>query len=189
MYGAAQAKSSSNQVSAAWWLPRHGESRQVERPALDDAQEYVQPGEALVVWRLNHPGRRLPHLIATAASHERQRGVAALANSAMHWQGCCSRRCIADRRLSGGSDGDRLREIDATAPPLVPILYSERMVGSLQRRGTGRYAPGNSRCRIPEECWPDIVERAQHESLRSIAGDFGASHETIRTVLKLARRE
>ena len=84
----------------------------------------------------------------------------------------------------GGSDGDRLREIDAVSPPLVPFLYPDAVHRSLLRRGAGRYARGAKPPRIPRERWPEVAARAQGESLRSIARDFAVSHETIRAVLR-----
>ena|SRR5215203_3483106 len=89
-------------------------------------------------------------------------------------------------RLSGASDGDRLREIDVVALPLVPFLYDERVLRSRQRRGAGRYAPGTKPLRIPEDRWPEVVTRTKREGLRSIARDFGVSHETVRAVLRVA---
>ena len=35
---------------------------------------------------------------------------------------------------------------------------------------------------IDPALWPEIVERARHESLRSLATEYGVSHETIRTI-------
>ena len=81
-----------------------------------------------------------------------------------------------------------MREIDAVAPPLVPFLYPERLLRARQRSGAGRYATGTKPGRIPEDRWPELVARAQGESLRSIARDFGVSHETVRAVLRNATR-
>ena len=44
-----------------------------------------------------------------------------------------------------------MREIDAVTAPLVPFLYPVRGLGSGERRGMGRYAPGAKPTRIPEE--------------------------------------
>ena len=88
------------------------------------------------------------------------------------------------RRLSGGSDGSRLREIDVVAPPLVPFLYPERILHSRQRRGLGRYAAGAKRPRIPREHWPDVATRAKREGLRAVARQFGVSHETVRSMVR-----
>lgn len=96
-------------------------------------------------------------------------------------------RCVLERPVGfGGSDGDRLREIDAISPPLVPILYPARALQSRKRGGTGRYAGGSKPRRIPEERWTEVVERARSEGLRSIARDFGVSHETVRAGLRVA---
>jgi hypothetical protein len=86
----------------------------------------------------------------------------------------------------GGSDGDRLREIDAVVSPLVPFLFPERLLRSCGRRGTGRYAVGTKPHRIPKDRWPEVVARANGEGLRSIARDFGVSHETVRAILRVA---
>ena len=91
-------------------------------------------------------------------------------------------------RLSGGRDGDRLRAIDAVAPPLVPFLYPERVLRTRRRGGGGRYALGAKPPRIPRERWPEVVARAECEGLRSIARGFGVSHETVRAVIRSATR-
>ncbi len=79
-----------------------------------------------------------------------------------------------------------MREIDAVAPPLVPFLHPDSVHRSRLRRGAGRYAVGAKPPRIPRERWPEVVARAQGESLRSIARGFGVSHETVRAVLRSA---
>jgi hypothetical protein len=87
-----------------------------------------------------------------------------------------------------GFEWDRLHEIDAVAPPLVPFLYPDSVQRMRLRRGTRRYAFGVKPPRIPRERWPEVVKRARCESLRSIARDFGVSHETVRAVLQSANR-
>ncbi len=89
-------------------------------------------------------------------------------------------------RLSGGSDGDRLREIDVVSPPLVPFLYLDRVLRARRRSVNGRYAAGTKGPRIPKERWPEVAARAQREGLRAVARDFGVSHETVRVVLREA---
>ncbi|MDP9364143.1 MAG: recombinase family protein [Chloroflexota bacterium] len=89
-----------------------------------------------------------------------------------------------DSTLAGGSDGDRLREIDAVPPPLVPFLYPERVLRARRRHGAGRYAAGTKRHTIPEERWPEVAARAEREGLRSVARDLGVSHETVRSVVQ-----
>jgi DNA invertase Pin-like site-specific DNA recombinase/DNA-binding CsgD family transcriptional regulator len=92
----------------------------------------------------------------------------------------------ASESCKGGSDGDRLHEMDAFESPLVPILYPEYMLRSRNRRGAGRYAAGTRHCRISEEQLSELVTRAKSESLRSIARDLGVSHETVRAALRTA---
>jgi DNA invertase Pin-like site-specific DNA recombinase len=41
-----------------------------ERKGLDEALQYVRPGDTLVVWRLDRLGRSLPHLITTMTALE-----------------------------------------------------------------------------------------------------------------------
>jgi DNA invertase Pin-like site-specific DNA recombinase len=46
---------------------------QTERPGLDEALDFLRPGDTLVVWRLDRLGRSLRHLIPlcqTAVRHE-----------------------------------------------------------------------------------------------------------------------
>lgn len=94
------------------------------------------------------------------------------------------------RRLSGGTDGDRVCELDVVAPPLVPFLYPERVLRPRRRSGAGRYAAGTKAPRIPRERWPAIATRAEREGLRTVARDLGVSHETVRSlVLALTRAE
>jgi hypothetical protein len=67
----------------------------------------------------------------------------------------------------------------------MPFLYAERVLRSRQRRNAGRYAPGTKPLRIPQDRWPEVLARAKGEGLRSIARDFGVSHETVRAVLQI----
>src|SRR4051794_36386709 len=45
-----------------------------DRPGLEEALEYVRPGDTLVVWKLDRLGRSLPHLIETIRQLE-ARGI------------------------------------------------------------------------------------------------------------------
>ncbi len=82
---------------------------------------------------------------------------------------------------SDGSDGGPVREIDVVEPPLVPFLYPSEALEATPRR------PLQCRPRLPHDCWPAIAERAQYESLRDLAAEYGVSHETIRTIVRGAR--
>jgi hypothetical protein len=86
--------------------------------------------------------------------------------------------------LAGGSDGDRLREIDVVELPLVPFLYSERLLRSRQRPGIGRYATVAKGPRIPREQWSEVSAQADREGLRNTARELGVSHETVRAIVK-----
>jgi hypothetical protein len=86
--------------------------------------------------------------------------------------------------LTGGSDGDRLREIDIVELPLVPFLYADRALQSWERSKPRRYAVGARRSRIPRECWNEIVEHVQKDGLRETACTLGVSHETVRRIVK-----
>ena len=68
--------------------------------------------------------------------------------------------------------------------PLIPFLYPERLLHSRRRSGVGRYAPVAKGPLIPLQRWPEVAARAQVEGLRTVARDFGESHETVRSVVR-----
>ncbi len=50
-----------------------------ERPGLEEALDFIRPGDTLVVWRLDRLGRSLPHLIETITTlHTREIGFKSL---------------------------------------------------------------------------------------------------------------
>jgi hypothetical protein len=86
-------------------------------------------------------------------------------------------------------DGDRFREIDVVALPLTAFLYPKRLL-RLKRNAMAK------RCDVSEgpryhlrtrkltsEQELAIRAMAKTKSLRSLAAEYGVSHETIRTVL------
>lgn len=85
---------------------------------------------------------------------------------------------------TGGSDGDRLREIDIVEWPLVPFLHADLELQIWERSEQRRYAVGARRPMIPHECWDEIVQRAQMVGLRETARALGVSHETVRRIVK-----
>ncbi len=44
--------------------------------------------------------------------------------------------------------------------------------------------PPQQQPQIDPALWPEIAERAQHESLRDVAAEYGVSHETIRAIVR-----
>ena len=42
---------------------------------------------------------------------------------------------------------------------------------------------------ITRERWPEVAARAEREGLRSVARDFGISHETVRAIVKRVRQK
>jgi DNA invertase Pin-like site-specific DNA recombinase len=86
------------------------------------------------------------------------------------------------KECTGGSDGERLREVDVTFAPLVPLLYPEGIFHEGNRTRTGRYSTTTGRLRIPHDRWAEVAARARIEGLRQVARDLGVSHETIRTI-------
>ena len=50
--------------------------------------------------------------------------------------------------------------------------------------------PAQHQPQIDRALWPEIAERARHESLRTLVVEYGVSHETIRTIVRrLAGKE
>jgi len=93
-----------------------------------------------------------------------------------------------ERCLSSGSDGDRLREIDEIAPPLIPLPCPEQTQceGILNLVRDSKKVTG--KWKISVDRWLEISDRSRSESLRDLAAEFGVSHETIRTILKRIRQ-
>ena len=70
------------------------------------------------------------------------------------------------------------------APPLVPLLYPERLFHARGHAGAGRYAPTAKGSRIPRDQGPLVRAPARQQGLRATVRAFGVSHETIRTILR-----
>ena len=73
------------------------------------------------------------------------------------------------------------------ALPLIPFLYSERLLHARRRSGLGRNASLTKGPCIPREQWAEVAARAKCEGLRSVARDLNVSHETVRAVFKRVR--
>jgi hypothetical protein len=97
-----------------------------------------------------------------------------------------SETCDAEpsKARKGGSDRDRSREIDVVELPLVPFLYSERLLRSRRRSGVGRYAAVVKGPRIPRERWSAVAAQVQRDGLRAVACELNVSHETVRGIVK-----
>ena len=90
------------------------------------------------------------------------------------------RRLSSARRMyrRGGSDGSRIREYKL--PPLLYFPVESRVI--LPR-------PAQHWPHVDLTFWPEIAQRARHESLRDLAAEYGVSHETIRTILQREARK
>jgi hypothetical protein len=100
----------------------------------------------------------------------------------------------------GASDGDRLREIDVVAPPLVPFLYREQVRRARQRTGVGRYASGTNETRIPGERQPfgsvvitnrtavAVVPRSKFRRFLELAGADAQGREDLSIRMSLQRK-
>ncbi len=117
------------------------------RPGLDEALDYMRPGDLLVVWRLDRLGRSLPHLIQIVTALD-QRGIGfnSLQESIdtstsggkliFHMFGALAefeRNLIRERTEAGlraarsrGRQGGRPRALDAKKTKLLYKLYDER---------------------------------------------------------------
>ncbi|CAN5732015.1 hypothetical protein BH23CHL5_BH23CHL5_27720 [soil metagenome] len=98
----------------------------------------------------------------------------------------CGSSCEA-RHLTGGSDRDRLREIDALASPLIRFLSADSLLNPGRHNSWRRYSMPTSRWRITKDQWAEVGAKSRYESLRTLAGEFGASHATIRAILVWAQ--
>lgn len=117
------------------------------RPGLDEALDYMRPGDLLVVWRLDRLGRSLPHLIQTVnALEEHGIGFSSLQESIdtstsggkliFHMFGALAefeRSLIRERTEAGlraararGRKGGRPRALDDKKTKLLYKLYDER---------------------------------------------------------------
>jgi hypothetical protein len=91
-----------------------------------------------------------------------------------------SRECqVRDR----GFDGDRLREIDVVALPLVPSLYQGRLLHLRRRSGIGRFATVAKGSRFPRSQRHDVAARAEREGLRRVVRGMGVPRETVRVIV------
>ena len=91
-----------------------------------------------------------------------------------------SRECqVRDR----GFDGDRLREIDVVALPLVPSLYHGRLLHLRRRSGIGRFATVAKVSRFPRLQRHDVAARAEREGLRRVVRGMGVPRETVRVIV------
>ena len=83
---------------------------------------------------------------------------------------------MAKVELRGGSDRGRTRTLEFSRTRCFrPLRQSPRAPRHFPTRGS---SPA-----VPPEHWPEVVERARDESLRSLARVYGVSHNAIRTVL------
>jgi hypothetical protein len=73
--------------------------------------------------------------------------------------------------LRGGTNGDRLREIDVVALPLIPLLYPDCLLRGRRRSGVGHYATVVKEPRNPRAQWAELAARAEREGLRRVARD------------------
>ena len=61
---------------------------------------------------------------------------------------------------------------------LPPTLYFPVAIPATLRR------PAQHRPQIDPARWPEIVERARHESLPALASEYDVSHETLRAIAR-----
>ncbi len=66
---------------------------------------------------------------------------------------------------------------------LAPVVYFP-VESPVTLRQPAQYQP-----QPDPALWPEIAERARHESLRGLAAAYGVSHETIRTIRRREARK
>ena len=80
------------------------------------------------------------------------------------------------RRCQGrDSRTDRSRIREYKLPPVVYFPVESPVT---------RQRPPQHRPHVDPALWPEVAERAGRESLRDLAGEYGVSHETIRTIVR-----
>jgi hypothetical protein len=87
---------------------------------------------------------------------------------------------------TSGPDEDRLREFRTSMDSGLRIRVSAFPSHYPIRRNEPSPALTASQRtpRIDPSCWPDLMARSKHESLRDLATGYHVSHETIRRVLE-----
>jgi len=85
--------------------------------------------------------------------------------------------------------GSVTRDRDGGAMPLLPFLYPERLLQLRRRSGIGCYALVTEGPRVPKACWSEVAGRAERVGLRSVAREFGVSHETVRSICKCVKHK
>ncbi len=66
----------------------------------------------------------------------------------------------------------------------VPVSASGFNTHHLVRVPTPTLTPPHKQPHLDCHLWPEIANRAEHESLRDLAAEYNVSHETIRAVMK-----
>ncbi len=82
----------------------------------------------------------------------------------------------------GRTNGGRVRERYTPAATVFPSRFP--VPAPPTRSSTTPPVPQQHRPRLAPERWSEIAERAQYESLRDLAAEYGVSHETIRAVVQ-----
>ena len=89
---------------------------------------------------------------------------------------CIERRIPPAKNAAGGCLAWRTTEDEKAQSPLV--IETQRRPG-----------PKDIPYGIPEDQWPMVLARVEnHESYRKIAADYGVSRETIRRLVRAAKR-
>ena len=70
--------------------------------------------------------------------------------------------------------------------PLAGLFPAYYPVPALPAAPKPQPPPRQKRPQLPRSLWPEIAKRAQHESLRELAAQYGVSHETNRAVVRRA---
>lgn len=139
------------------------------RPQLERLLETLQPGDTLVVYRLDRLGRSLPHLVATVEDLAK-RGI--------------SFRSLHENIDTGSANGRLLLGFFALLAQFERDLISERTkAGLAAARSRGR-APGRPRALVGDKLAAAHSLRERGHSYASIARSLGVAKSTVAVALK-----
>jgi DNA invertase Pin-like site-specific DNA recombinase len=140
-----------------------------DRKGLNQALEYVRPGDCLVVWKLDRLGRSLPHLLQIVTDLQ-EKGVAF--------------RSLTEQMDTTTAHGELLFSVFGALAQYERALAQERITAGLEAaRKRGRY--GGRPQAISDEKLESIIESLNSgTSKAAVCRTFGVKRTTLYDALK-----